>query len=86
MYGSVTQGGRGVPRAHILVQCLGGPSEGDTIGDGSFRLNVVPEGKCTFTLPAYPGASANVSSYGNPTHYDFQLVALPGGRYELRVQ
>jgi hypothetical protein len=86
MYGSVTQGGRGVANTHIRVQCPGGSSDGDTIGDGSFRFNVSQEGRCTFTLTAFPGASAIVFSYGKPTHYDFELLPRPGGQYELRVR
>ena len=86
MYGSVTQGGRGVANTHIRVQCPGGPFEGDTIGDGSFRFNVSQEGRCTFTLTAFPGASAIVFSYAKPTHYDFELLPRPGGQYELRVR
>ena len=87
MYGSVTQGGQGVAGAHIVVQCPGGASEGDTIGDGSYRFNVGHEGQCTFTLPAYPGASVAVFSYAKPQHYDFELVPpQPGGQYQLRVR
>ncbi|MEO8052625.1 MAG: hypothetical protein ABI833_19635 [Acidobacteriota bacterium] len=86
MYGSVTQSGRGVPNVHIKVVCPGGAEETDTIGDGSFRITVGPDGRCSFTLPAYRGASATVFSYAKPTHYNFELLPRPGGRYELQVK
>ena len=86
MYGSVTRSGRGVPRATIQVQCPGGNSDGTTIGDGSYRINVGPEGRCTFRLTGYPGAVTIVYSYAKPTHYDFELVDRGGGQFQLLVE
>jgi hypothetical protein len=84
MYGSIVEAGRPVAGATIRVDCPSGSGGGVTAADGTFRFNVVPEGRCTFTLPQY-GASAVAFSYARPTQYDFEL-RRQGGRAELIIR
>jgi hypothetical protein len=85
VYGSVTAGGHAVPRAGVTIRCGGAVSSGGTADDGSYRVNVPQQGRCTLELAGYQGPpSAEVFSYANPARYDFDLVRLPNGRYELR--
>jgi hypothetical protein len=85
IYGSVTAGGRAVPKAVISVKCGGAVTTGATADDGSYRMNVPQQGRCTFELSSYRGQpSADVFSYPNPAQYDFDLVRRSDGNYELR--
>lgn len=84
MYGSIVEGGRPVPGAAIRVDCPRGSGGGTTESDGTFRINVAPEGRCTFTLTQY-GASAVVFSYARPTQYDFEL-RRQGGSAQLIIR
>jgi hypothetical protein len=86
IYGSVVRQGGAVAKTHIRIQCPGRLAEGDTTGDGSFRIQVQAEGRCTVSLPSFPGASATVPSYAKPAQYDFELVPRPGGSFELRIR
>jgi hypothetical protein len=85
IYGSVTSGGRAVPKADIDVRCGGAVTNGTTAADGSYRINVPQQGRCMLEMPGYPGRpSAEVFSYTNPTQHDFDLVRRPDGNFELR--
>jgi hypothetical protein len=86
IYGSVIKQGRAVPNTHIKIQCPGGSAEGDTAGDGSYRIQVSAEGRCTLSLPSYSGASVIVPSYAKPAQYDLELVPSQGGSYDLRIR
>jgi len=84
IYGSVISAGRGLPGAGIAIHCGGAITQGSTATDGSYRINVPQQGQCSLTLSGYPGSpNAAVFSYPNPSQYDFELVRLPDGRYEL---
>jgi hypothetical protein len=85
IYGSLTFGGRPVPRAGFTVNCGGAVSAGAAADDGSYRIYVPQQGRCRFELAGYQGRpAADVFSYPNPTQYDFELVRRPDGGYELR--
>jgi hypothetical protein len=85
IYGSVIENGRALPNAAIRINCqAGGSAESQTAGDGSFRVNVAGEGRCTFTLTQY-GASATVFSNVRPTQYDFEL-RRQGGTAQLLIR
>lgn len=85
MYGSVSEGGRGVGAARIEIDCAGNVTPGETASDGSYRVNVPQEGRCTFTVILQQRrASIVVFSYPNPAKYDFELVRRPDGNLELR--
>jgi hypothetical protein len=85
IYGNVTSAGRGVSQAVVEINCAGVITKGATAADGSYRINVPPQGQCTLTLSGYTGApSAVVFSYPNPSQYDFDLARRGDGNYELR--
>ena len=84
MSGSIFFNGNALRRAPISIACPGGSASGSTLDDGSYRINVSPEGRCTFTVTG-PGfqASAVVFSYPTAAQYDFVVVRVGNG-YELR--
>lgn len=85
IYGSVSSSGAGVGGAVIEISCGAVNTPGTTARDGSYRINVPPQGQCRLTLTGYAGApSYIVFSYANPSQYDFELVRRPDGTYELR--
>lgn len=85
LYGSIVETGKGVPKASIEVNCAGAKTTGTTADDGSYRVFVKQQGRCTFSLPSYPGyPSADVFSYSEPAQYDFELVNRGDGKYGLR--
>jgi len=84
MYGSVIENGRALPNASIQITCPTGSASTVTASDGSFRVNVAVEGRCTFTLTQY-GASAAVFSYAKPVQYDFEL-RRQGGSAQLVIR
>jgi hypothetical protein len=85
VYGTVTAGGKPVNRVSVTIRCGGAVTSGTTVDDGSYRINVPQQGRCTLELTGFQGGpSAEVFSYANPARYDFDLVHLPDGRYQLR--
>ena len=88
IYGSLTEGGKGLrPATAIEIKCGDAVTKGETAkaGDGSYRINVIPQGQCSLTLPEYAGhPQIVVFSYANPAQYDFELVKRPDGNYELK--
>ena len=86
VYGTIVSEGKGVASASIEIKC--GTAEavtGSTAADGAYRINVTPQGQCTLTLPTYTGRpSAAVFSSPNPALYNFDLVKLGDGKFELR--
>jgi hypothetical protein len=83
IYGSVTSGGRAVPRVGLAVTCGGSVTPGTTADDGTYRMNV-PQGRCKFEVTGHQGAYAEIVSYPNPTEHNFDLVRRPDGNFELR--
>lgn len=85
IYGVLSDGRKAVANAAIEIKCGNEPStKGVSLRDGSYRVNVPQQGPCTFRLPGYPGApSARVTSYRDPSQYDFELVKTKSG-YQLR--
>jgi hypothetical protein len=86
IYGTIVSAGQPVKGASIEIQCgKEAPVTGSTGGDGAYRLNVPQEGQCTFVLPTFEGRpSATVFSGPNPASFNFDLVKLADGKYELR--
>jgi len=86
IYGTIVSEGKGVSSASLEIKC--GTAEaatGSTAADGAYRVNVTPQGQCTLTLPTYAGRpSAPVFSGPNPALYNFELVKLGDGKFELR--
>lgn len=79
IYGSVIAEGKGVANTAIEIDCGGTVTKGSTTGDGSYRIDVTPQGKCTFTLAGHPDRpSAVVFSFPDPSQYDFEVVKSDG--------
>ena len=88
MYGSIFFNGRALGRASISVACNGGGGNGSTLDDGTYRVNVRGEGRCTFTVTSgsFQGAArADVVSSPNSAQYNF-VVVRSGNGFELRRQ
>ena len=86
IYGTIVSDGQPVKGASFEIQCGKEPAvTGSTGGDGAYRVNVPAEGQCTFALPTFEGRpSATVFSGPNPASFNFDLVKLGDGKYELR--
>jgi hypothetical protein len=88
IYGTIFINGHALSRASISITCVGAPAvPGNTLDDGSYRVAVPREGRCTFTVtsPSFQGqASADVVSLPNAAEYNFSVVPKGGGGYELR--
>ena len=86
IYGTIVSEGKGVQSANVEIKCgAAEPVTGATAADGAYRINVSPQGQCTLTLPGYAGPpSAAIFSGPNPALYNFELVKLGDGKFELR--
>ena len=85
IYGSISEAGRAVAKTPVEIACEGiAAVKGSTSSDGSYRLDVPKQGRCTLTLPGYAGRpSSVVFSYSAPSRNDFELVKTKNA-YELR--
>ena len=85
--GTVRAGGNaGLANAEIQVRCgAGQPHVTRTDQFGSYSVYVRETGKCTFAV-AYNGRmlSADVYSYADPAHADFDVVKDQNGNPMLR--
>lgn len=85
IYGTIVSGGKGLPSANVEVKCGDDAVTGSTAADGAYRINVAPQGQCTLTLTGVAGRpAAAIFSGPNPTLYNFELVKLGDGKFELR--
>ena len=86
IYGTIVLDGQGLKSAAIEIQCgKEAAVTGTTAADGSYRINVAPQGQCTLTLPSYEGRpSAAIFSGPNPAAYNYELVKLADGKFELK--
>src|SRR5262245_10579698 len=86
IYGTIVSEGQGVKSANVEIKCgTAEPVTGATSADGAYRINVAPQGQCTLPLPSYAGSpSTSVFSGPNPALYNFELVKLGDGKFELR--
>jgi hypothetical protein len=87
IYGTIFLNGSVLRGATVSIACPGGaPVSGPTLDDGSYRIAVPRQGRCTVTVtsPAFPGAPiADVVSVPNAAEYNFMVVKGNGGSYEL---
>jgi hypothetical protein len=86
IYGTIVSEGKGLPSANVEIKCGdAAPVTGATAADGAYRLNVTQQGQCSLTLPGVAGSpSAAIFSGPNPALYNFELVKLGDGKFELR--
>ena len=56
VYGTIVMDGKGVGGANVEISCGSDPAlKAATAADGSYRINVPPQGQCNLTLPSYEG-------------------------------
>ena len=86
IYGTIVADNQPVKDTDIEIKCgEDAPVKGKTAADGAYRLTVPKEGQCSLTLPTYAGKpSATIFSTPNPTLYNFTVVKVAEGKYELR--
>ncbi len=86
IYGTIVLEGQGLKSAAIEIQCgKEAAVTGTTAADGSYRINVSQQGQCTLILPSYEGRpSAAIFSGPNPAAYNYELVKLANGKFELK--
>ena len=86
IHGTIVADGQPLKDTAIEITCgEEEPVTGKTAADGAYRINVAPQGQCSLTLPSYTGRpSAVVFSTPNPSLYNFQLVKVAEGKFELR--
>jgi hypothetical protein len=86
IYGTIVADNQPVKDTDIEIKCgEDAPLKGKTAADGAYRINVPQQGQCSLTLPTYAGKpSATIFSTPNPTLYNFTLVKVAEGKFELR--
>ncbi len=85
IYGSIADHGKAVPGAAIAIDCGGTVASGATAADGSYRVHVPREGRCSFTVTIQGRrGSLVVFSYQTPSQYDFEVERRPDGTFELK--
>ena len=86
IYGTIVADGKPVKDTDIEIKCGDdAPLKSKTAADGAYRINVPKEGQCSLTLPTSVGKpSAAIFSTPNPALYNFEIVKVADGKYELR--
>ena len=85
IYGTIVSEGQAFKGAKLEVKCGSEAANGVTAADGAYRINAPQQGQCTLSLPDQAGSpSAVVFSTPNPSLYNFDLVKLSDGKFELR--
>ncbi len=85
IYGSITDGEKSVgPGVKVDVLFEGKTQSAETDKNGSYRIYVQGQGKCTLTVHYKQQApSLEVSSYEGSVRYDL-ILEMKDGRYSLR--
>ncbi|MEQ1886229.1 MAG: carboxypeptidase-like regulatory domain-containing protein [Bryobacteraceae bacterium] len=87
LYGSVSENGKPVANAPVAITCAGEQTKGSTNADGTYRITVMQQGRCTFTLTGRQGSpGVLVFSYDKPTLYDLEVARKADGSNELRIR
>lgn len=86
VYGTILSGGQPLKGVDVQIQCgTETPVTGPTSAEGAYRLNVPQQGQCTLSLPKHEGKpSATIFSSPNPAAFNFELVKVAEGKYELK--
>lgn len=86
IYGTIVAENLPLKDTEIEIKCgEDAPLKGKTAADGAYRISVPKEGQCSLALPSYAGKpSATIFSTPNPTLYNFTLVKVGEGKYELK--
>jgi len=87
IYGVILFDSRALGGAAISIACPGAPpATGTTLDDGTYRVPVSRQGRCTFTVTSrsFAGpARADVVSLQDAAQYNFVVMPVGTG-YELR--
>jgi len=84
IHGTVSDGGKPVPKGVVLkLDCGGSSAQASTDEFGSYSLKIGATGECKLTVD-YQGASGSlgVSVYDRPSRYDI-AVSKDGGKLVL---
>ena len=86
IYGTIVADNQPVKDTEIEIKCGEEAAlKGKTAADGAYRINVPQQGQCSLTLPAYAGKpSATIFSTPNPALYNFAVVKVAEGKFELK--
>ena len=86
IYGTIVADNQPVKDTDIEIKCgEDAPVKGKTAADGAYRISVPKDGQSTLTLPTSAGKpSATIFSTPNPTLYNFEIIKLADGKYELK--
>ena len=87
IYGVILFNSRALSGASISINCPGvAPATGLTLNDGSYRVPVKAQGRCTFTVTGgglNGPAHADVVPLQDAVQYNFTVMVVDG-RFELR--
>ncbi len=87
VYGTLRESDKPVgPNVRVDVVCGKSTYSAVTDNYGSYKLFAKETGKCTLRV-YYANkipTETTIDSYSDPVHYDFDLIRLPDGRYQLR--
>jgi len=87
IYGSLTSAGKAAAGAAITVSCAGAESKTATGPDGTYRVTIPQQGRCTVSLPGFAGTpSVVVFSLDKPALYDLEASKRPDGNYDLKIR
>ena len=88
IFGTLTQKGKPVARAHLTLSCAGlaAPAETQTDDRGSYHFSLTAKGSCKLTYQSGSvQAQTDVIVDPNPTQYDFDVdVSSAGARLVRR--
>jgi hypothetical protein len=87
IYGVIVFNSKALGGASIAIACAASPPvTGTTLDDGSYRVSIPRQGRCTFTVTSssFPGpVRTDIVSLQDAARYNFEVAAGNGG-YELR--
>ena len=86
IYGGITEGGKPVGQGVKLgVTCGANQYPAETDANGSFKLFVKDQGKCSLKI-TYQGQTPtfDINSYEGPVQYDLILEKQQNGQYTLK--
>lgn len=85
IYGSITEGEKSIgPGVKVDIVFEGKTLSAETDKNGSYRLYIQGQGKCTLTVHyKQQSPSIEISSYEGSVRYDL-ILEMKDGRYSLR--
>ncbi len=87
VYGVILFNAQALRGASVRIDCPGArqPATGSTLDDGSYRVQVPQQGRCTFTVRTGGlQTQTEIVSLQDAAQYNFEVITTGGNRYELR--